>query len=137
MHERGVERVPGIRPGFGVPNVGPVGPSKPTAPQQKSRAGGADFQQMLAQRLAPQDVRFSAHALQRLRASGIQLGPEQQLKLRHAVDKAAAKGARESLVLMGDVALVVSVKNRTVITAVDGARMKDNVFTNIDSAVIT
>jgi flagellar operon protein len=52
------------------------------------------------------------------------------------VDRAAAKGARESLVMMDDVALVVSVKNRTVITAVDRAHLKDNVFTNIDSAVI-
>ena len=47
-----------------------------------------------------------------------------------------AKGAKESLILMDQLALVVSVKNRTVITAVDGASLKDNVFTNIDSAVI-
>jgi flagellar operon protein len=33
-------------------------------------------------------------------------------------------------------ALVVSIKNRTVITAVDPGSLKDNVFTNIDSAVI-
>lgn len=103
----------------------------------KPRAASADFRQLLAQRLDSQQVRFSAHALQRLRAAGIQFGPEQHMKLQQAVDKAAAKGARESLVLLDDVALVVSVKNRTVITAVDGARMKENVFTNIDSAVIT
>ena len=53
-----------------------------------------------------------------------------------AVDRAAAKGARESLVLVDDTAFVVSVRNRTVITAVDRARMRDQVFTNIDSAVI-
>ena len=52
------------------------------------------------------------------------------------VDRAAAKGAKESLVMIDDVALVVSVKNRTVITAVDKAQLKENVFTNIDSAVI-
>ena len=46
------------------------------------------------------------------------------------------KGARDSLVLMQDLALVVSVKNNTVITAVDGESLKENVFTNIDSAVI-
>ena len=50
--------------------------------------------------------------------------------------KAAAKGARSSLLVMKDVALIVSVTNRTVITAVDGSSLKDNVFTNIDSAVI-
>ena len=51
------------------------------------------------------------------------------------MDRAAQKGARESLVLLDDVALVVSIKNRTVITAVDAANLKENVFTNIDSAV--
>lgn len=122
---------------MGIPGIRPVGPSKQAVTQATTRQAGADFQQMLAQRLGSQEVRFSAHALERLRAAGIQLGPEQLSKLRQAVDKAAAKGARESLVLLDNVALVVSVKNRTVITAVDGGRMKDNVFTNIDSAVIT
>jgi len=58
-------------------------------------------------------------------------------RLQDGVERAAAKGAREALVLMDDMAFVVSVKNRTVITAVDAARMKHNVFTGIDSAVIT
>jgi flagellar operon protein len=57
-------------------------------------------------------------------------------QLQEAVGRARAKGARESLVLMGELALVVSVKNNTVITAVDGANLRENVFTNIDSAVI-
>ena len=52
------------------------------------------------------------------------------------VDKAAQKGAKESLVMVDNVALVVSVRNRTVITAVPQEHLKDNVFTNIDSAVI-
>ena len=56
--------------------------------------------------------------------------------LKDAVNKVEAKGAKESLILMDQMALVVSVKNRTVITAVDSNSMKDNVFTNIDSAVI-
>ena len=59
-----------------------------------------------------------------------------QRQLDKLVQKAAAKGARESLVLMDDIALVVSIRNRTVITAVDGQSLKDNVFTNIDSAII-
>ena len=52
------------------------------------------------------------------------------------VDKAAAKGCKESLVLVDNAALVVSIKNRTVITAVDKESLTDNVFTNIDSAVV-
>jgi len=53
------------------------------------------------------------------------------------VEKARQKGGRETLILLGDVALVVSVVNRTVITAIDGESLKENVFTQIDSAVIT
>jgi flagellar operon protein len=67
---------------------------------------------------------------------GIQLTQEDQARLREAVDRAQAKGARDSLILMRDLAFVVSVRNRTVITALDGPSMRENVFTNIDSAVI-
>lgn len=72
----------------------------------------------------------------------ISLSAEDMQKLRDAVDRAEAKGAREALVLMPgssrdrDLALVVSVKNRTVITAMEGESMNENVFTNIDSAVV-
>jgi flagellar operon protein len=52
------------------------------------------------------------------------------------VDRAEEKGARDSLVLLRDMAFIVSVSNRTVVTAMDGERLKENVFTNIDSAVI-
>jgi flagellar operon protein len=52
------------------------------------------------------------------------------------VDRAAAKGSRDSLVLLDQTAMVVSVKNRTVITALGRDQARDNVFTNIDSAVI-
>ena len=72
----------------------------------------------------------------RLQSRNIEFGPAQLERVANGIDRAAAKGARESLVLMDDVALVVSVKNRTVITAVDKSQLKDNVFTNIDSAVI-
>ncbi len=103
-------------------------------PQEKSSPAGA-FQQILDQKLTT-ELKFSQHAQERLKARNIELGSEAMEQLQGAVSKARAKGARESLVLMGDLALVVSVKNSTVITAVDGDSMRDNVFTNIDSAVI-
>jgi len=81
-------------------------------------------------------VQFSQHAQQRLTRRSIDLSPQQLAQLNQAVEKAAQKGAKESLVLMNDVAFIVSVKNRTVVTAVDGHNVKENVFTNIDSAVI-
>lgn len=94
------------------------------------------FQQVLVQELT--GVKFSQHALQRLQTRNIQLGQADLLKLNDAVEKAEQKGAKESLILMSqnDLALVVSVKNKTVITAMSGENIKDNVFTNIDSAII-
>jgi len=93
------------------------------------------FNQVLAQQLS--GVQFSQHALQRMESRNITLEKTDLLKLNNAIDKAAQKGAKESLVLMNNnVALVVSVQNKTVITAMDSVSMKENVFTNIDSAVI-
>jgi flagellar operon protein len=83
-----------------------------------------------------QDLKFSKHAQERLSARNITLNAADLSRLQQAVSKAEAKGAQESLILMKDTAFIVSVKNRTVVTAVDAAGMNDNVFTNIDSAVI-
>ena len=69
--------------------------------------------------------------------AAISVTPETQQRLEAAVDKLAAKGGRESIVLVDQMAFVVSVTNRTVITAVDQAGMRDQVFTNIDSAVLS
>src|SRR6476646_2601189 len=73
----------------------------------------------------------------RIERRGIQLDPATLSRLQNGVDRAAAKGSKESVVLVDDVAFVVSVKARTVITAVDRASMRDHVFTNIDSAVLS
>jgi flagellar operon protein len=81
-------------------------------------------------------LKFSAHAMQRLESRNIKLSPDDVARMNAMADKAAAKGAKQSLFMMNDVALVVSIKNRTVITAVDRDSMKENVFTNIDSAAI-
>jgi flagellar operon protein len=81
-------------------------------------------------------LKFSAHAMQRLESRNIKLTGDDVARMNAMADKAAAKGSKQSLFLLHDVAMVVSIKNRTVITAVDGDSMKDNVFTNIDSAAI-
>lgn len=82
-------------------------------------------------------VRFSAHAQQRITSRNIDFGSNEAVRLEQAVEKAANKGSRESLILMDDLALVVSIKNKVVITAVDANSRKENVFTNIDSVVLT
>jgi flagellar operon protein len=75
--------------------------------------------------------------VQRLAQRGIQFDQAMSDRLTSGVDAAAAKGSRDALVMVDGTAFVVSVPNRTVITAVDPASMKDRVFTNIDSAVIS
>lgn len=81
------------------------------------------------------NVTFSTHAKQRLQRRGISLTDDDLVRIHRAVDKAAFVGARSSLLLMGQVALVVSVTKRTVITAITRSALEENVFTNIDSAV--
>lgn len=121
---------------FPQPIQAPLQP-KPAAPQGTRHNGGSTpFAQVLEQKLTGQPVRLSQHATERLKARGITLSEADLAKLANAVDSVAQKGGKESLVMMGDAALVVSVKNRTVVTAMDRQAMKGNVFTNIDSAVL-
>jgi len=82
-------------------------------------------------------IRFSQHAQQRLEERNIKLTDEQLQLLQNAVARAEAKGASDSLVLLNNLAFIVSVKNHTVVTAIDSEHLQQNVFTNIDSAVIT
>lgn len=115
-----------------LPDAAPMAPAKGQGP-----AGGADFRALLNQQLERSEgVRFSKHALERLERRNIQLTPDHLERLDDAVERAKAKGARESLILMDDLAFIVSVRNQTVITATNAEHRKDNVFTNIDSAVI-
>ena len=85
---------------------------------------------------AEKKVSFSQHALQRMESRNLDFSEQDLAKLDDTVEKMAQKGAKESLIYMKDVALVVSVTNKTVITAMDGASAKENIFTNIDSAAI-
>jgi flagellar operon protein len=116
---------------------GAIAPSPLDVAAQKPRTeplSGPSFGDVLAEKTA--EVQFSGHALQRVRRRGIELGEGTLQRLQAGVERAAGKGARESVVFVDSTAFVVSVRNRTVITAVDRDHMKDHVFTNIDSAVI-
>lgn len=119
----------------GLADASRVGTARPS----NAPAGGPSFADALSGAMAPaasDDLKVSGHAQSRLNSRGIEMDASAWGRVKDGVDRAAAKGARESLVLMDDVALVVSVKNRTVITAVDKGSLRENVFTNIDSAVI-
>lgn len=81
-------------------------------------------------------LKFSHHAEVRMKQRGITLKPDVLTKIGTAIDDAAAKGAKDSLILYRDIAMIVNVPSRTVVTAMDGNSLKGNVFTQIDSAVI-
>lgn len=108
------------------------------SPNNKQVTGGYSFQDMLAIKEASvkKDLVFSKHAMNRLQERNIDLTKEQMNRLQEGTEKANKKGINESLVMVDDLAFIVSVKNRTVITAVDQMESKENIFTNIDGAVI-
>lgn len=113
----------------------PIAPLNQSKVDNKTpKASPSQFDQVLASQ--SRQVKFSSHAQQRMKSRNIQFGDQEMNQLQNAMNKARAKGSRDSLILMGDMALVVSVKNNTVITALDGDSIKENVFTNIDSAVV-
>ncbi|HIJ82476.1 MAG TPA: flagellar protein [Desulfuromonadales bacterium] len=117
----------------------PLQPGRIERPQQSPTTGkttDSPFARVLDQKLPAEGVKFSQHAQERLKARNISFSASDLASLEGAVSSVAQKGGKESLVMMGDAALVVSVKNRTVVTALDRNQMKGNVFTNIDSAVI-
>lgn len=81
-------------------------------------------------------LKFSKHAQQRLESRNIELNDADLSSLQQAVELAERKGSHDSLVLLRDLAFIVNVTNRTVVTALEGKGTEGNVFTNIDSAVI-
>lgn len=82
------------------------------------------------------EVRFSKHAANRLAERNIELTDNQMERLQEGAVKAGAKGINESLVLVDQLAFIVNVPNHTVITAMNQTEADENVFTNIDGAVI-
>lgn len=83
-----------------------------------------------------QAVKFSKHAQTRMRQRNIWLSQDEIDRIGQAIEKAREKGVRDSLVLMGNLAFIVNVPTKTVVTAVDGENVKENIFTNIDGAVV-
>jgi flagellar operon protein len=82
------------------------------------------------------ELRFSKHAGERLAQRDINLTQEQLTRLEDGAQKASAKGIKESLVLMDGMAFIVNTSSNLVITAMSQSGTEDNVYTNIDGAVI-
>ena len=125
-------------------DINSIQPVRPQLPESKTsgRAAGVKgdndaFQKALQKELEKSPgLQFSAHAAKRLKERSIALAGEDLAKISRAMSQAAAKGSRDSLIIYGDLALVASVRNKTVVTALDGKSSREHVFTNIDSAVI-
>ena len=111
-----------------------ITPKKTTAASLRQQ--GKSFAEILEQTktTASEDVKFSKHANERLISRNIDLSDAQKERLNQAVKSAEAKGIKESLVMMDNLAFIVNIKNNTVITAVTGEEEK--IFSNIDGAVI-
>ena len=97
---------------------------------------GQSFAEVLEQkRITEQsELKFSKHANERLISRNINLSNNQKERLNHAVQAAQAKGIKESLVMMDNLAFIVNIKNNRVVTAVTGGEEK--IFSNIDGAVV-
>lgn len=82
------------------------------------------------------NLKFSAHALQRIEQRQVEMNPTEMVRLESAISEARAKGSKDALVLLNNKAFIVSVANSTVITALNSDENHGKVFTNIDSAVV-
>lgn len=94
------------------------------------------FSKLLNEKLENREVRFSKHAMERAAQRGIPIENSLVRDISSAVDKARAKGIKDVVVIGKQGAFVVNVTNSTVITSMDTMEMKNNIFTNIDGAVM-
>jgi flagellar operon protein len=99
---------------------------------------GLSFRNILEQKTGSNTdgLKFSKHASYRLSDRGIELTDNQLERLNEGTGKAGKKGINDALVVVDDLAFIVNVPNRTVITAMDSSQTDENVFTNINGAVI-
>lgn len=99
---------------------------------------GLSFRDIWEEKTSPikEELRFSKHAANRLADRSITLSDSQMDRLTEGAKKAGEKGIKESLVMVDQLAFIINVPNNTVITAMDQTETNENIFTNIDGAVI-
>lgn len=105
---------------------------------EKGKKIKSSFQDVFDEQLQKyqEGIKISSHASKRLAQRNITLSKRDLQTLEEAMDQAEKKGAKESLMLYKDTAFIASIKNRTLITAMDPKNSKEHIFTNIDSAII-
>lgn len=103
---------------------------------------GLSFQEVLLKKTigevqpAGEQLKFSKHAAERLANRNIKLSENQLERLSDGAYRAGQKGIKDSLVIVDELAFIVNVPNRTVVTAMDSTQTNENIFTNINGAVI-
>jgi len=103
----------------------------------KVNKDGNSFNEILGKQVKKEECfTISSHAAQRLDSRNINLNDEDRKRINAGINMADDKGAKQSLILYKDMALITSIKNRTVITAMDKSQSTGNVITNIDSVVM-
>lgn len=105
----------------------------------KGRTGSNDnqFASMMQERIQQTEgVQFSKHAENRIKQRGINMSEDVMADLNLAVEKARAKGAKDTVIIGSEGAFIVNVPNNIVVTTISEQEMKNNIFTNIDSAVL-
>ena len=117
-------------------NQGIIPPSAAKSNSAANKAATSSSELSFADALSQtQSVRFSNHAQKRLEARNINLTDDGINRLSNAVDKAEKRGGKESLVMVDDMAFIVNVRDRLVVTALDSKNRGEGVFTQIDSVV--
>ncbi|HLS66489.1 MAG TPA: TIGR02530 family flagellar biosynthesis protein [Pseudogracilibacillus sp.] len=103
------------------------------ATSRVQKQGSELFQRMLER---ASEVKVSKHAQQRLAERNIHVPEQKWQQLNEKMVEANEKGVTDALVMMGDVALVVSTKNKTVVTAIHQEEAMNKIFTNINGTII-
>jgi flagellar operon protein len=140
-----------VNPGVGANNANPLGSAgkandgKPSfASTLEGQITGIDnasakadvVKADAADKVKPATLKFSNHAVERMSQRGISFSPDQMTKIENGARMAAQKGAKETLILADDSALIVNLKDNTIVTVMDKNAMKENVFTKIDATVM-
>ena len=105
------------------------------SPKASQSTFSSAFQAEL-ERAQARTVAFSKHAMERAEERGIEVTPHLLDRLTDSVERAQAKGATNILALDRSLAFIINVPNSRVITTMSQEEMKENIFTNIDGAVI-
>lgn len=121
-----------------IHGLGQIGQNTTAAQAKKTGSGQGSFGAMLKQQLdgKPQGVNFSKHALERAEERGIELTPNLMERLSNSVEKAQEKGATNILAFDDSRAFIINIPYGRVITTMSQEEMRENIFTNIDGAVL-